>query len=222
MNETHDTFTRQLSDYLDGELDPRARAAVSDHLSECADCRRVLHELRAIVETAGRLPGTLPERDLWEGVEGRIDPRAAPGTLLDRASKRRFAFTLPQLAAAALALMVMSGGLVYMALPAESPAEPSVRRGGEVAISPVSLADPQYENAIGDLERTLADGRQHLDPETVRVLEQNLETIDRAIAQAREALESDPGNVFLNSHIVAARQRKLALLRRATALTTGS
>jgi hypothetical protein len=56
----------------------------------------------------------------------------------------------------------------------------------------------------------------------VRVLEQNLATIDKAIAQSRQALEGDPGNTFLNSHLISARQRKLALLRRATALTTGS
>ena len=91
-----------------------------------------------------------------------------------------------------------------------------------MTLSPVVLTDPRYEDAVQDLERTLADGRGRLDPETVRVLEQNLATIDKAIAQSRQALEADPGNIFLNTHLMSARQRKLALLRRATALTTGS
>ena len=54
------------------------------------------------------------------------------------------------------------------------------------------------------------------------MLEQNLQTIDGAIEQSRRALEADPANAFLNRHLESARQRKLALLRRATALTIGS
>ena len=222
---THDTITAQLSDYLDGERDPVARATVDQHLAGCTPCREVLDDLRALVAAAQRLPGALPERELWEGVEARIttqQPRVLP---FAAAASRRFAFTLPQLAAAGIALMVLSGGLVYVARPGEAPAPAGVAsrlEPGTVALSPVSAADPHYEGAIGDLERTLAEGRSRLDPETVRVLEQNLDTIDKAIAQSRQALEADPGNVFLNSHLLSARQRKLALLRRATALTTGS
>jgi hypothetical protein len=54
----------------------------------------------------------------------------------------------------------------------------------------------------------------------VRVLEDNLGAIDRAIEQSRQALGADPANLFLNTHLAAARQRKLALLRSATALAT--
>ena len=225
MNDTHATITNQLSDYLDGELAPHERAAVDEHLAACAGCRGVLDDLRTIVESARRLPsGARPERELWEGIEARIEAHDTPIVSFGRASRRRFAFTLPQLAAAGIALMIMSGGLVYLAKPGDAPADTTFRSREDVDIpvSPASLADPQYDDAVADLERTLAEGRGRLDPETIRVLEQNLETIDKAITQSREALGADPGNVFLNSHLVSARQRKLALLRRATALTTGS
>ena len=43
-------------------------------------------------------------------------------------------------------------------------------------------------------------------------------TIDQAIEQSRKALRADPANVYLNSHFAASRNRKLALLRRASAL----
>jgi hypothetical protein len=69
-----------------------------------------------------------------------------------------------------------------------------------------------------DLEKTLAAGRSRLDPETVRILEDNLRTIDQAIEQSRRALRADPNNVYLNGHFAASRNRKLALLRRASAL----
>ena len=64
----------------------------------------------------------------------------------------------------------------------------------------------------------LEDGRSRLDPETIRILEDNLRTIDQAIEQSRKALRADPANVYLNNHFAASRNRKLALLRRASAL----
>src|SRR4030095_11690145 len=87
-----------------------------------------------------------------------------------------------------------------------------------VEITPANFSDPHYDEAIADLERALESGRDKLDPETVRVLQDNLDAIDRAIDQCRRALAADPANAYLNSHLADARNRKLALLRRVSAL----
>jgi hypothetical protein len=125
---------------------------------------------------------------------------------------------MPQLVAAGLALMVMSGGGVWVlqhggratSLPQVQAADPT--------LVPVALADPRYDEAVADLEQALEAGRADLDPVTVRILESNLAAIDKAIDQSRQALAADPANVYLNNHLADARQRKLALLRRATAI----
>jgi hypothetical protein len=213
MSNTHDHPVDRLSEYIDGDLSEPDRAAVDSHLAVCAECRTVLEDLRTIVGAAARLPGSTPDRELWGGVAGRIE----------RTPRRRFSFTAPQLVTAGLALMLMSGGFVYMTRLDRGPAGPSgFSATGDPSLIPVSLADPHYDGAVTDLERTLEQGRDRLDPETVRVLEQNLDAIDQAILQCRRALEADPANSYLNNHLVSARQQKLALLRRATALTTGS
>ena len=49
----------------------------------------------------------------------------------------------------------------------------------------------------------------------MQVIERNLDAIDAAIAEARAALDRDPANTYLNSHLADARRRKLDLLRRA-------
>ena len=220
----HDQITDRFSDYLDDELAPSERTDVEAHLATCADCRAVLEALRAIVATARRLPGSMPDRELWEGVEARLDtrPNVVP---FEQPSRRRFSFTVPQLAAAGIALMLFSGGMVFV-LQQQAPPIDATATSSEPAydgaIVPISFVDPQYDGAVADLERTLDAGRGRLDPETVRVLEQNLASIDAAIEQCRHALEADPANGFLNNHLASTRQRKLALLRRATALTTGS
>ena len=108
--------------------------------------------------------------------------------------------------------------LLHARLPAEQ-LRPPAGAESAVAIVGVSLADDQYDAAVADLERALKQGRGKLDQATIAVVEQNLQTIDQAIAQAREALASDPANSYLSGHLVEARRRKLDLLRRATALT---
>jgi hypothetical protein len=78
----------------------------------------------------------------------------------------------------------------------------------------------QYDAAVSDLEQALKRGRGKLDASTIAIVQHNLEIIDHAIGQARDALAADPGNSYLSSHLSEARRRKLDLLRRATALTS--
>ncbi len=223
---TTDTFTDRLSEYLDGDLSPADSAAFDGHLATCPDCRATLDELRSVVSRAGALEDSPPLRELWSGIAARIDPggqRRAGVSPFRRAITSRLSFTLPQLAAAGLALMVLSGGLVWMARSGDpradfQPISATSNAGEMTAVTPVSFGGPQYDQAIADLEQTLEAGRARLDPETVRVLEENLGAIDRAIDQCRRALAADPANVYLNTHLADARQRKLTLLRKASAL----
>jgi hypothetical protein len=220
---TTDPFIDQLSEYLDGELSAPERAAVDAHLARCAGCRATLEELRAVVLEAASLDDGPPSRDLWAGVAARLAPGGQLRGIVSpfrRAISSRLSFTLPQLAAAGLTLMVLSGGLVWMARSGDPRADfapISAQAPDGPAISPANFADPRYDEAIADLERTLETGRTKLDAETVRVVEENLAAIDGAIDQCRRALVTDPGNVYLTTHLADARQRKLTLLRRATA-----
>jgi len=231
----HNEWTDKLSDYLDDELADSERAAVEAHLQECADCSAVLNDLRRVIARAQAAAAAArpPQTDLWTGVAGRIDRIRQP---------RRISLTVPQLAAAAVLLMGVSAGLAWRLHPAAtSPAALDSTAayaragataggsvvttadfpvgGGDMAVIGVSLADDQYDAAVADLERALKQGRDKLDKATIAVVEQNLQTIDQAIAQAREALAADPANSYLSGHLVEARRRKLDLLRRATALT---
>lgn len=218
-----DTYTDRLSEYLDGDLTPAEHAEIDAHLRECPSCRDILAELRAVVRQAGSLPDTPPSANLWPGIEAQISPnaRVVPFT------PRRFSFTLPQLVAASLALMLLSGSMVWLARigGTDFPRTAAVDQDSlerPIEPTPAKFDDEHYDDAIADLQETLNSGRTKLDPDTVRILEQNLKAIDAAIEQCRLALEKDPANVYLNNHLAQAKQRKLALLRRAMALTDTS
>jgi len=224
---THDAVIDRLSEYLDGEdMSTADRAAVDAHLAVCSECRTTLDELRAVASLARQLPDSGPSTELWPGVIDRIETTSRIVSFAP-APRRRFTFTLPQLVAASLALMVLSGSMVWIARSDNPsarfpPVVALVAPGNDVTETPVfapaSFVDMYYDQAVADLEKTLADGRNRLDPETVRIIKENLLSIDQAIEQSKKALRADPANVYLNTHFAAYRNRKLALLRRATAL----
>jgi anti-sigma factor RsiW len=212
-----DPWTDRLSEYLDGELEPAEVAAIEQHLAACENCRRTMSELRGVIARAASATPVMPAADLWPGVERRV--RAI------RPSRRTVTFSLPQLAAAALLLVALSGGLIWVL---RGPGERTGAATGGPAVAsrerpattlPVSLADRTYDQAVADLQRAIEHERERLDPNTVAIVEKNLQVIDAAIAQAQRALEADPSNTYLNGHLADARRRKLALLRSVRLMT---
>jgi len=220
---TQDNWTDRLSEYLDGTLGVGERATLEAHLAGCAACAATLDELRRVVARARALDDRAPGADLWPKIAvgiGRATPaRGAVVDLGERRAKRHLAFTVPQLIAASVALIVLSGGATWLLRSRAVTATP-------VAIAPpqaqwLTAADRRYETTVVELQGALDEGRRtgRLDSTTVRILERNLATIDTAIAQARRALAADPGSAYLNHHLADTMRRKLELLRQATALT---
>jgi hypothetical protein len=151
--------------------------------------------------------------------------------------RRRWSFSLPELAAAGIALMALSGGAAWLlhpggstvvangpgARPVVTPASPAMAPSGSFRVgldSSRRAAGQSYDAAVADLEGVLAVGRGRLDSTTVRVIERNLATIDSAIVQAQRAVAADSANAYLNSHLAETMRRKLELLRQAAALVT--
>jgi hypothetical protein len=182
-----------------------------------------------VIARADALPDRAPEQDLWAGIAQQIGAKTGNAGLkvIDLASRRsqnaprRVSLSLSQLAAASIALMVLSGGIVWFTLNNHGGSAPSA---GDTRnpVTQVSTAQPQitaqYSEALRSLEQDLAASRDKLDPETVAILEENLRAIDAAITEARGALARDPGNLYLNQHLENTMKKKIQLLRTATAL----
>jgi hypothetical protein len=171
----------------------------------------------------------LPSRDLWSGIKSQIDAR--PRRLV--ATQRSFTVTLTQIAVAASLLIAVASGVTWTI--ARQPAVdvatgaasgpviqaygvPEDETGGQIVQA--NFADAQFNAAVSDLEKILREERDRLDPRTVLIIERNLKAIDAAINEARVALNNDPANPYLNSHLADARRRKLDLLRHATSLAS--
>jgi anti-sigma factor RsiW len=218
-----DPWTAKLSDYVDGDLSDAERAALERHLVACPACTSALAGLIRVVEQARALPDRLPDTDLWAGIAARV--AESPPRPIDAGSRgRRWTFTLPELAAAAMAIAFASGSGVWLAAryaKGERPVATQPAPTASPAVTPVtqvSLGEARYDAAVADLQRVLENGRGTLDTATVRVIEKNLAVIDRAITDARRALAADPGNAYLNAHLAQTMRRKIDLLRQAATI----
>jgi len=237
--------TSRMHDALDGRLDAAQLARIESHLQACPPCRETYAGLSETVRAVRALPpSATPPEGAWEAIAARISgsPTRAerPGAerrlaevvrfpvLASRA--RRFAFSAPQLAAAALVISVLSAGSVWVAMsrtgsggpPAGSSAsaESSAPRG--VAGLPegpaarvVSSDGAGYAEAVSRLEEVLVAGRGVLAPETLVSIEQSLRTVDAAIAEIESALVADPGSDMLRRMLAAHRSTRLGVLQRA-------
>lgn len=245
MIEPH--WTDRLSEYLDGDMDAADRAALEDHLARCVDCASVLGELRAVVTTAAMLEDEPPARDLWPGIQARLEPRQSAATqpaatqpvaaqpaatqpaaaprdpdVIPIESWRRVAVGVPQLIAAGLALVVMSAAATWVALGGASgdpaPVVTAVATSPETAPASDQVVLAAFEPAMAELEAEYQARRAELDPETIRVVEENLAIIDAAIREAHEALAADPASGFLHGHLAETMRWRMDLLRQATSI----
>ena len=212
----NDKWTNRLSEYIDGELDSAETAALEAHLETCGRCYATVGELRLVVARAKSLADTAPAKDLWAGIRAGMTPAVTAHRPI-RPSARRFSFSMPQLLAASIALMLMSGGGAWLALRSGGSITPTPSVAafpGRPRITAVATWSGRTDAAIADLQVALTQNESRLDTATVRIVRQNLALIDRAIAEARIALQKDPGNAYLNLHLADTMRRKVELLRR--------
>lgn len=224
----HLEWTERLSAYLSEDLDPATAALVERHLSECPRCAETLAELQRVVGIAHDAADFEPPRDLWPTIAESIASIPAGSDTevieLPTAAERRPArggLSRPRLAAAAVLLIVVSAGGGWWAAsagtatPQTSQPDPLGGFDAVIAASDDAGAPADLAAQLQVLEQLVATARETLDPSTVLILERNLNTIEAAIADSREALATDPGNAFLTQHLERMYRRKLVYLQEA-------
>jgi hypothetical protein len=156
--------------------------------------------LRPLVE---RLPRSIePPRDLWPAIAARLDRRPT--------RQRRW---LVALAAAAIIVIAAASSLATAWIIGRGDRAPAVATAG-------GPREASYLRATAALTAELSARRDELAPETIAVLDRNLEIIDRAIEESRAALAADPANHDLAELLWASYQRKVSFLEQAARLAT--
>ncbi len=195
--------------------------------------KRSAEELKR--ELGGLSRDIQPPRDLWPDIAARLsDPEATGGggdgsgdglvrpisTAPGWNPLRRYRVPVEWAVAASVALATVVGATIWVTMRApttdSAPTPVAVTQEPQpAAFAGVDLSE--YEAAAADLQAVLEAGSELLEPETLEVLEQSLLAIDSAIAEARAALEADPGHEGLQRLLNKNHRRKLDLLRHAAA-----
>lgn len=204
----------------------------SAHRARCGECATLWTELEAISAQAAQLPDLAPSRDLWSGIEARLDAASAPSQsaaqrATQRATRRWFGAPALRLAMAASLLIAVTATVTWRV--ARGPGAPtglvavSIPENdvGALHLASLTASVTQMDREIATLQAIVAERRDALDPQTIAVLETNLKIIDAAIAESRAALAADPASQFLATQVTRAYDSKLTLLRDAATLPTG-
>jgi anti-sigma factor RsiW len=191
----------RLDDLLDGALAPEERVEINRHLSLCAGCRNEA-EARAAVQS--RVDGLArwvdPPRDLWPGIVGRIE--------LQKVERGRFGSRARRVALAAAAAAVVAAAMLAAYTVGRRQSQPMI----------TALDPSEFRHARTELLVILEQRRHQLSPETLRVVDSNLQLIDGAIDEITLALGRDPDNPQLSHRLAAVYRQQIELLRTATGL----
>ena len=194
--------------------------------------------LAALQRAVDELPReAAPAADAWQAIRARIEaarivPMGAPSAPVRHRTSSRWriaaAAAVLVVGSSAATVLVMRGAGDAPAIAATTPdADNAAPFSGPVTTPPASIDAARqvglevwadYDAASVDLERVLQARRARLSPATVQAVEESLRTIDRAIGEARAALEKDPASRDLMDLLDSVYRQKLDLLRRANAL----
>jgi anti-sigma factor RsiW len=203
-----------IHDFVDDELAGAERARIEAHLAACASCRALADSIVSLREDARRVyasAGAGAARDQWNAIEAAIE------------SRRRARSRAPLAAAAAIALLVGSGAVLYATLrgPAADPA-PAPVVAASADDSPAAAIMVAYAPTLAELERALVVERDRLQPETIATLEANLALLNGAIREIEAALAADPAHKGNLESLDGMYQTKLDVLQQVVTLASGT
>ena len=208
----------ELSAYLDGDVEAPARGRIADHLEACPECREVVGELRGLTERLAAHPDPAPPRDLWPDLVARIRREGALPTA-DAGRRARWwarpVWLAPAAGLAALLVVVVGLRLLGPGAPSDSTGS----GGEEVAAGAPAAAAPAAEGSVA-LYREAAEAMKERVAETplpeglAAVVEEDLATYDRAVAQTTAALERSPDDPELRAHLLRTLEAQVRYLRR--------
>jgi hypothetical protein len=172
-----------------------------------------------LAEAVARLRDTQPPDDLWPGISRKLTPRHPRGILLIR---------WPVALAAGLviaAATATSTAILLHRTPAVDSTTVAAAPGAQTsAIVTASFApgDAALAHAINDLELAVRASMGHLDADARNSVNQGLNALDAAIAQAAARQSAAPGDPGAARYLTSTLRKKLQLLRTVSQLTEQS
>jgi len=217
-----ETCQELIHDLIDGSITQRDESTLNTHLRECLDCDGVRQDLASIVDFCrmqrGQYEAPPNEQALWlrirNSIEAELPSRATSNTtpqrsFLSRWLGRSWELSLPQLAASAVAIVLLVSLATVVGL----------RRWGGYG-GPVPQVQASYTDRFSDRRQVIEYWNQRVElnkarwsPEMRATFERNLKVIDQAVSDSMNELQRNPNDEFSEKMLSESLDSKLALLK---------
>jgi len=216
---------QRLHDYIDDELDVSQREAFEKALAQDPALREEVEAMRTLLAEAASLPREIePPQDFWPALSQQMEHGEKSASRFTRRGRPWWAQPIVY---AAAALLLIAGGMLGTMFRADfapvlSPREVVAVLFGHTPDTVVSQefrsAETQFIQARSQLRMAVEEQKSKLSPETLAVIEQNLDIIDNAIQDMQVALAKNPRDTRLSEQLLAMYQKQVDLLQQATQL----
>ncbi len=207
----------------DGTLDAADRARVDAHLGACPDCANDVARLTMLmkqIDESNRAPAMLTaELDgMWREIRQEIE--GAKVVALDSVEPAARSWRLrvdPWVVGVAASVAAITALTVIQVVP---PIVRSVTNSGVSAVAADSafrFADDSITRYREEADRLLDDlqlQRARLAPGTRAAIDDDLKTVDLAIAELQEAVARDPRNPTLRAMLASSYRQKVDVLKK--------
>jgi anti-sigma factor RsiW len=199
----------------DGSLDAEAHARVEAHRAVCRECdddvARLVALMNRIDESRSVSAPVLDE--VWPEIRRRIDDKKVVSLESETALPARLRRIDPWWIGVAAAFLVVVGVSVYRVVPSAV----NTVVVGAANDSTFRLADDSvktYEAQANALLDDLKLERARLMPQTQASINDDLKTVDLAIAELQAAIARDPRNPTLRSMLASSYRQKVDVLKK--------
>ena len=205
-----------LSDYVDAALARAEDVKVGEHLHVCDSCRSLVSDLRELRRAAASLRPMVPPARVWTGIARVLQASASSATAPVPVRVGRAQSPLHRwggVAAAALVLVALAGLGVGLRERGAGSGEAGRGLSAQAIDAELRQAEGHYQKAIEGLETIARAGEGVLDPPVAATLQRSLATVDRAIAESRDALREQPDSHQAQASLLESFRAKVALLQ---------
>ena len=212
-----------IHDLIDGSITQRDELTLNTHLRDCLDCDSVRQDLASIVGFCRTQRGVYEappnEQAMWlrirNTIEAELPNRVRTNTepqrsFLSRWLGRSWELSLPQLAASAVAIVLLVSLATVVGL----------RRWGGYGVPVTQVEASNLHQRFSDRQQAIEYWNQRVEqikarwrPDMREAFERNMKAIDEAVADSMDELQRNPQDEFSEKMVNESLDTKLAMLK---------
>jgi len=217
-----ETCQELIHDLIDGSITQRDEFTLDTHLRECLDCDSVRQDLASIVDFSRTQRGVYEappnEQALWLRIRNtieaelpsRINTNSERPSFFSRWLGRSWELSLPQLAASAVAIVLLVSLATVVGL----------RRWGGYGTSSTRVEAASVSQRFSERQQTIEYWNQRVEqikarwsPDMREAFDRNMKAIDESVVNSMNELQRNPQDEFSEKMVNESLDAKLAMLK---------